>query len=62
MSTIKKTAYIGDMCVTIETDVYDGQKGDTKITHSGNLICWVSGSEIDKFIEEIADIITKYRI
>ena len=53
---------IGDTVATLISESFDGQVFDTVIWIGGSKICTVSGTEKDKFIQELNDLIRKYRI
>lgn len=55
--------YIGDLQVIVISDIFKGEVLDTEIraTEQG-VICCISGIECDNFINDINDVIKKYRI
>lgn len=66
MNIITKNTNIGDLKIQLisETDE-KGKLWDTKVTvfnRDFNSICWISGEEIDNFLNEINEVISKYRI
>lgn len=60
MHTLNST---DNLPIRMETESYDGKDGDTKVTlMSAGVLCWVSGEEKEKFLEELNNLIDKYRI
>lgn len=60
MFTLNSTDNLAIHC---ESDFIDGKLLDTKvILPVGGTLCWVSGDDRDKFIEELNNLIAKYRI
>lgn len=57
-----KTVQIGNSQFVFESNYYDGQRGDTKVSVNGALLIWVSGPEMDKFIKDMEALIDQYRI
>jgi hypothetical protein len=44
------------------SDIYNGEVLDTKVYIGGEFACVIAGCNIDKFIEEFTQLITRYRI
>jgi hypothetical protein len=53
---------IGDLNCTLESEVVDGKLYDTKVSIESGIVCYIAGSEKSAFINELNDIISKYRI
>lgn len=63
LDTKLKVYSLNNLPIHLETEYYDGKAGDTKvILPSSGTLCWVSGEEREKFIEELNSIVDKYRI
>lgn len=69
------TAYgaLGDLTVTLTTEINGEAKGDAKVHVEGGTICWVQGDQGEEFIKEVNEafkafndtllkITSKYRI
>lgn len=53
---------IGNLVATLTSDVIDGRLLDTKVEIEGKNLCSISGLRKDKFLVELNEVITKYRI
>lgn len=63
MKNEKQYTYIGNIQLLLTSDVVDGKILDTKVeVMEEGMICWICGLEIDNFIKDINEVITKYRI
>jgi len=46
-----------------ETEVYnEGELNDTKVFFEDNLMCWITGNNIDEFAKDFYKVIKKYAI
>ena len=57
-----KTAYVGDLKITLTSAVYDGEILDTKVELDGCYLCSVAGSQRDEFAAALAELVDNYRI
>jgi hypothetical protein len=48
--------------IKLESDKYDGELLDTKVSVEAGTICWIAGSNIESFLKELDDVIQKYAI
>lgn len=62
IKTKTKKVTIGSCDFTFTSDVFDGELFDTKVEINGAVFCWIAGSEIDRFIEEMRLISDNFRI
>ena len=62
MGTITKTKYVGDSALLFTCTNEGGGLLDTKVEINDEPLCWITYSEIDKFTEELEDVVNKYRI
>jgi len=62
MEKKKETFKVGHATVNLEIEVEDGKKWDTKVEIGGELLCFISGPEIDNFKTELNDLVEKHRI
>lgn len=53
---------IGGLNAKLTSDVYDGEVLDTKVELSGGFLCCIAGEDIDKFTEELSNLIQRYSI
>jgi len=53
---------LGNTEITYISDVFKGEIMDTEVTIHGYVICWIAGTEIDAFHEQLSQLINKYRI
>jgi hypothetical protein len=54
---------IGDVSVILESDLIDNKPYDTKVMlEDGSVLCNVSGEDRERFIQELDEIISRYRI
>jgi hypothetical protein len=62
--SIQTTRQIGDSTFLFFSDVYDGEKLDTQVmvNPAFTVICWIAANDINKFAEELNEVIKKYRI
>lgn len=62
MTTKKQVFYIDDFAVNTESDIYDGELMDTKVLINGTYICFISGVYIGDFVNDLRELIKKYKI
>ena len=48
-------------CFTCESDE-EGEYMDTKVTLNGILFCWITFSDLEGFMKDFSNFISKYRI
>ena len=60
--TNTKTAYVGDLKLTLTSNVYDGEIGNTKVELAGEYLCTVAGSQRDEFAQALGAVVDTYRI
>jgi len=59
---VTEVAQIGDIRGNTITVVDDGKLLDTKVLLHSGVLCWITHDSKDKFLEEINEVITKYRM
>lgn len=61
-----RTHYVGDITMNFVSDVIDGRLfSDTKVMlnpDTDTTLCWIEGSKIQNFIDDLNAVINKYRI
>lgn len=62
MNTKTKLTKIGNVTCILTSDYECGELLDTRVLIESGTLCYIAGSEIDKFLKEINDVIQKYRI
>lgn len=62
MKTIKTNRYIGDILLFFESENLGAGYLDTTVKCNDAVLCWITYSEIDNFVNELNDVINKYRI
>jgi hypothetical protein len=56
MKTKKK--FIGDIVLNFECM----DEFDTKVTINGTPLCWITWVDVDKFVLELSEVLSKYKI
>lgn len=57
------TRQIGGISFVFRSDIIDKKEMDTKVSsETGGTLCWISGEDKSKFINELTDLIAKYSI
>lgn len=62
MKTKTKTVYVGDLRAEASIYVEDGAEMDTTVQVPGGVLCCVSGTQLCEFIDELNEVINRYRI
>jgi hypothetical protein len=62
MTTITKTKYIEHSTLEITCTNEGAGLLDTKVEINGKPLCWITYSDLDNFINELEDVVSKYRI
>jgi len=58
----KQEFYLKDIIITAESEVYDGEILDTEIYLNDTFLFCIAGSEIKDFVNDIENLMNKYRI
>ena len=58
----KVTRIIDNNTLFFEYELCDGEYLDTKVTLNGSLLCWISFPDLEAFVDEFAEFMSKYRI
>jgi hypothetical protein len=59
---ITQTHHVGDLSIQLDGENWGNGLEDTKVSINGQLLCWVTWKEKDNFLNELKDVINKYRI
>ncbi len=62
MGTITKKKYVGDSILDITCTNEGAGLLDTKVEINGKPLCWITYGDLDNFVNELEDVVTKYRI
>ena len=57
-----KYGHMGDQRLTLTSAVYYGEVLDTKVEMGDQYICSIAGAERQQFLDELSDLVDKYRI
>ena len=57
-----ETKMIGNLVAKLEVEVFDGNECDTTVRLGQHALCTVPGYDREAFIQEINEVINKYRI
>lgn len=53
---------VGDLIFKLEGENWGKGLQDTKVTINDQLLCWIQWKDKDDFLNELKDVISKYRI
>lgn len=59
---ISQTHYIGDLTLQLDGENWGNGLEDTKVSIDGKLLCWIQWNEKDNFLNELKNVVSKYRI
>lgn len=62
MKKITNKYKIGYLYAEIISDIDQGKKLDSKIMINNDVLCWISGDQIDEFLFKINSLIAQYKI
>lgn len=62
MKTKKQEFYLADCIINTESEVFDNEILDTQIFINDTYLCTIAGSDIDNFVNDLRELIKKYRI